>query len=266
MSADDIIPVIGIPVYNRVDLLLRLLRSIDFPVAEVVIVNNGSIPHLMNLIVREFFGAPDVFDLAIHEPNANIGVAGAWNHLLHRDCDDYVLIVNNDIEFAPGDLRKMHECVRSNPDLHAVFGNWSYSNFIITRKGRDYLGYFDENFWPAYLEDGDHWRRIILSQANICHALGVNSRHGEEENPGSCTIKSDPELAQRNGETHARNWEYYRRKWGFVDEKMRETYMMPFNVGDEVDILKLNDWQLQQSRLAEPHYFTGSTTNLAAAT
>ncbi len=35
------IPILAIPVLNRGDLLLRCIRSIDYPVGKLVIVNNG---------------------------------------------------------------------------------------------------------------------------------------------------------------------------------------------------------------------------------
>jgi hypothetical protein len=268
------IPVIGIPIYNRVDLLLRCIRSIDFPVELLVVVNNGglSLRELHEQVWRECETHDDIGDVQIFDPDerANIGVAGAWNYLLHQhlskgsgfrvqdsDPASYVLICNNDIQWAPGDLEKMHACVRLAPHLHAVFGNWSYSNFLITRAGRDFLGYFDENFWPAYCEDGDHWRRIILSGAAICHAVGVAAVHGEKTGDGgqgtegSCTIHSDPELAARNSVTQSRNWEYYVRKWGFLNDTVRETFKYPFDDPQQ----SLDEWALSEGRKGQPCYF-----------
>jgi hypothetical protein len=254
------VPVLGVPIYNRVDLLLRCLRSVDFPVRLLVVVDNGGLGCGLNTAVCEAVEShPHIADYLIHRPEGNIGVAGAWNYLLHQHCSpsrtggDYVLICNNDIEWAAGDLQKMHEAVRSNSELEAVFGNWSYSNFIITAKGRETLGYFDENFWPAYLEDGDHWRRIVLSQAKICHAVGVSAVHGENGR-GSCTIGSDAVLARNNTVTHGKNWDYYRRKWGWGGGEVREVYSAPFNDAK----LPLNYWQLMPERFDQPYYLPGS--------
>lgn len=275
------IPVLGIPVYNRVDLLLRCLRSIDFPVRRIVLVNNGQIPDLLERVleVDEIRNSPLNESIWVQEPRANIGVAGAWNWLLHTQlaqrsevgtrrsaADGYVVICNNDIQWAPNDLERMHWAALSDPGMCAVFGNWSFSNFLVTREGVRQLGYFDENFWPAYLEDGDYWRRICVSGAKVCHAAGINSIHGEN-GEGSCTIHSDPDLARRNEATHQRNWIYYRAKWGFgltggaseghrkpltiggQKEEIRETFITPFDRGGA-----LNEWKLREERLTEPHY------------
>lgn len=252
------IPVIGIPIVNRLDLLLRCLRSIDCPVGSVVIVNNGQIRDLGVDLLAHVICRQNTFIQSVQyfTPNENIGVAGAWNYLLREHAREKgsVLLVNNDIQFSPGDLAKMDAARESDPEMCAVFSNHSFSNFIVTRKGIEKLGYFDENFYPAYFEDGDYWRRIVLSGAKICHPEGVASVHGEPPDFGSATIRSDSELARANDVTFARNRDLYRRKWGWRTElepnQTSEIYTHPFSD----PMLGFKDWSLGTEREKRPHY------------
>jgi glycosyltransferase involved in cell wall biosynthesis len=251
------IPVVGIPIVNRLDLLIRCLKSVDHDVGRVVIVNNGQIPSIGSDLLAHAICRPNSFikSIEVYEPKANIGCAGAWNYLLreHARVKGSVMLVNNDIEFSPGDLSKMESAMFSDPEMCAVFSNHSFSNFIVTRKGIERFGYFDENFYPAYFEDGDYWRRITLSGATICHPE-TNSVHGEPPHWGSATIKSDPELAKQNDVTFVRNRELYRRKWGWRDNpaegERHEIYIHPFADSK----LGPNDWAISTERQSQPHY------------
>jgi len=50
-------------------------------------------------------------------------------------------------------------------------GGHSYSAFILTQSGLDRVGYFDENYFPAYSEDCDHVRRLILTGAAVWYTI-----------------------------------------------------------------------------------------------
>ena len=64
------IPVLAIPVLNRYDLLDDNLDTIDYPVKEILIINNGKenyVPRRQDLNVR-------VLNLP-----SNLGMSGSWN-------------------------------------------------------------------------------------------------------------------------------------------------------------------------------------------
>jgi len=225
------IPILGIPHLHRPDILRRCLDSIDYPISRVVIVQNGrdedmpsldNLPHwIQNLTV-------------IKHPNA--GVAGSWNEIIKLFPAPYWMISNNDILFTAGALEKMAQA----GDLQALlpsaydqrqpagmlYGH-AASFFIITRHGVMNLGLFDENIFPAYLEDCDWSRRCDLSGGVRVNVPDTHARHGDDRFTGSCTIQSDPELHRKNGITHGRNFDYYRRKWGGLNGQ--ETFSRPFN-------------------------------------
>jgi GT2 family glycosyltransferase len=71
------------------------------------------------------------------------------------------------------------------------------------------VGYFDQNFWPAYFEDADYFRRLELS--------GVPNLWDERillEHNRSQTVRADFLLRKLHDERTRRNETYYIRKWG----------------------------------------------------
>jgi GT2 family glycosyltransferase len=252
------IPVLGIPHYNRPDLLARCIASIDFPVDQLVIVQNGPAAEMVVFGDREILCrekvAPELRETGryprlikqatlqqncvrevriLQHPNA--GVAASWNEIIQLFPASWWMIANNDIQFAPGDLEKMARAVQTNleqtppqgltigeeaawrevnPIVAKWFGNHGASWFAITDYGIERVGLFDENFYPAYLEDCDWHYRAKLAGVVTSNVPEVQAVHGDGELTGSCTVNSDRELQIRNVQTHSRNFGYYEYKWG----------------------------------------------------
>jgi len=225
------IPILGIPHLNRPDILRRCLDSIDYPVSRLVIVQNGkdedmpsleNLPHwIQNITV-------------IKHPNA--GVAGSWNEIIKLFPAPYWMISNNDILFTSGALQKMAQAGELQGQLPSeyddrqpagmLFGH-AASFFVITVHGVMNVGTFDENCFPAYLEDCDWHRRANLLGVRTENVDGVCVKHGDHEHSGSMTVNSSAELMLKNKRTHGGNFWYYREKWG--GENHQETYTRPFN-------------------------------------
>ncbi|HUX71505.1 MAG TPA: glycosyltransferase, partial [Cellulomonadaceae bacterium] len=86
-----------VPILTEPERLLGLLRSIDYPVGRVIVIDNGDMidPHIA---WHEQLG---VKVHVVRLPH-NLGVAASWN--LGIKCaplSPYFLIVNHDIEFGP---------------------------------------------------------------------------------------------------------------------------------------------------------------------
>jgi hypothetical protein len=237
------IPVLGIPYYNRPDLLARCIASIDCPVTKLVIIDNSNglpIPQdlcgddrLENLIAKIVPAFVDEIEIVRH-PNS--GVAGAWNEIIKLFPADWWLISNSDIEFAPGDLEHMAQAVTdetiwktpSQPQQPGKFyGNHGASFFAITSDCIADVGLFDENLYPAYLEDCDYSRRCDLLNVRRFNVQGIFSRHGDEKQSGSCTVNATPELQREGARTHDNNFSYYEGKWG--GRNGDEVFKTPFN-------------------------------------
>lgn len=242
------IPVLGVPILNRGDLLLRLFNSIDYPVERLHIVINytenvpdTSVTEAVDIIHKAIGTHPFVSKLTTEGGmlrakdgrviSNNMGVAGSWNHIIKaHPQEEYILLVGNDIQFTPGDLEKFDKFMRAIPDRAnkgITCANQGYSCFAILPETIEKVGYFDENIYPAYLEDCDYSWRCHLAGADCSGVHDVHLIHGEAPNWGSSTIYSNEDYRFKNGHTHGKNFEYYRKKWG--GNNGEEKFNHPFN-------------------------------------
>jgi hypothetical protein len=219
------IPIIVCPVLNRGDLLYRMIRSIDYPVAVICIINNGYETDVSS-VIQQLLREGD-YPLHIHTPYFNLGVAGSWNWTMKNFPADYWLFVGNDIQFSKGDLKKIDTFVQDNPQYVMCPANWGHSLFALRPSCIDGAGYFDENFYPAYSEDQDHCYRITLAGLPWADCPNVKAVHGEPPLWGSSTVWSDPTLNKMCSVTQKNNHEFYRRKWG--GDPGEEQFIHPFN-------------------------------------
>lgn len=226
------ITTLGIPVLNRGDFLLRCVLSVDHPVENLVIINNseGKNPQVNAVcaqIDRREIENASLFDNIRIETHKNKGCGPSWNHVFRTNPGPW-LITGSDIMFLPGSLALFDDVFEKNQDASMVMGD-GYNVFLMTPKALEIVGFLDENFYPAYYEDCDHWRRVILSGTKVVGVPGFKHVHGELGDPhgGSSTVRSDPELNRKNGITTRNNYEYYVRKWGGAPAS--EHYKTPYN-------------------------------------
>lgn len=226
------ITTLGIPVLNRPDFLLRCVTSVDHPIENLVIINNSGGKDTQvgvacaQIEARELPNAA-LFDTIKIETKKNLGCGPSWNYIFKNSPGPW-LIAGSDIMFMPGSLALLDDVFEKNPDVGMVFGD-EYNVFLMTQKALDGIGYLDENFYPAYYEDCDHWRRAVLSDVPLVGVPGFKHVHGEVGDPhgGSSTVRSNPDLNRKNSITTRNNHEYYIRKWG--GSPSAEKYKTPFN-------------------------------------
>ena len=167
----------------------------------------------------------------------NRGISRSWNEGMfaaYAARSDVVIIANDDIVFAPGDLSKIAQKAAASRDRYIVscagfhqylnrcIPSLGYACFAINPIALQRLGCFDENIFPAYCEDLDYAFRARLAGLNEENCPNTMLSH-----VGCNSILSDPTLRRQNATTHRLNLEYYRRKWGGDDGY--ETYKRPFN-------------------------------------
>ena len=241
----DKIPVLGIPILNRGDLLMRLVNSLDYLVAKLFIINNGSDEGVARALEKIKGGAnPLIETVEIFSANKNLGVAASWNLIMAKNPEaPYWLIGSNDMFFQrAGDLKKIYEYLQFNYKTYAVIHAYAFNFFCVTKYGFGALGTFDENIYPAYLEDCDYSYRAQLAGAPRVNIPDINMKHGDGPSTGSLTIASSPKFAAANLITHQNNREYYLAKWGGPNGK--EVYKRPFNNPR----LPLNYWMFDMNR------------------
>ena len=199
------IPVLIIPVLNRFDLLEQCIQSIDYPVDNLLIIDNSNSYSLPDGL---YAGNAQVLNMP-----ANMGVAGSWN--LGIKCfphSPYWVIGSNDTHWNSGALLKMEE---SSSENRLVLSTQSWNTFSIGSGVVKKVGLFDENYHPAYYEDSDYSERmnklgirdwIINSEVDV-NCLGA-----------STTLHSDPKFEELNKSTNESNYQYFSQKHSSKNE------------------------------------------------
>lgn len=233
----DSIPVIGVPFVNGIHWLKRLIESIDYPVEDLVIINNngrGEFDEELNQLANQNYD--HIGKIKVTHLPANIGCSGAWNLIVksYMNCP-YWIIANNDICFSPGMLEKMHQ-EAMNTDcgmVHAKRSDWgggSYDLFLIKDFVVQACGLFDENLYPIYAEDVDYHIRIKNENIKLSY-LDLDYLHGEKDyaTSGSQTWRLDTNLKEKMDKGRILNeTEYLTKKWGSNYQSLN-TYSTPFN-------------------------------------
>jgi hypothetical protein len=97
------------------------------------------------------------------------------------------LALNYDIAFFPGILKRISRAVEYHLKHDKKFGigftslccDGFYSAIVLTKRLIPEVGYFDENFYPAYFEDDDYSVRVHLSTLHARHFNSTPLLHGE---------------------------------------------------------------------------------------
>lgn len=209
------IPVLGVAVLNRPDLLNRLLGSIDVLVEDLVIIDNAG-----GLDIAGCDAAENIWHLPLP---SNLGVAGSWNLVIRSTpFAPWWLIVNSDAYFNPGQLAEIAGEARTDAlCLTEAVPPWAC--FTVGEEVVSTVGLFDERFYPAYCEDVDYERRVTAAGYDI-DVMPVKVNHDN-----SSTIGSDPALSAANCRTYPAAVAWYRHKqingdlsWGWSLPVRRE--------------------------------------------
>ena len=192
------LPNLIVPVLNRYDLLDRMLTSIDYPVYELLIVDNGG----------ELDGIRDnenLINVNILNMPSNLGVAASWNLgiklLPHHD---RWFFASNDMFYMPGALEKLSEARRQDITLSDMFPFWH--TFALGEEVVRRVGLFDEALYPAYFEDNDYERRAKHLGVDI-RSVSIPTGHDN-----SSTIGADRGLREKNAVSYQNNAIYYSNK------------------------------------------------------
>lgn len=131
---------LGVPVLANYEGLARLIDSAErgslIPSSYIVIDNGGK-------IFDEFPDALDETRIDVVSPIENLGVASSWNLMLEGG--EPIIIANDDVILG----RVQFEEMAKDLERHPFVGN-GWCLFGQTPECTARVGYYDENFWPAY--------------------------------------------------------------------------------------------------------------------
>jgi GT2 family glycosyltransferase len=199
-----------VPVLKRFDLFAELMASVDYPVLPIVIDNW----------------------------RGNRGVSPAWNLGMKRSLqagNQYAIICNDDVVFEPNVISGLLETIKDTGAVMVSPNQWETSDKYTLTSWTDYccfivdikqliknVGWFDENFYPAYFEDNDMRRRIELANLNSYTRKDLKISH-----VNSATQFADPSNPVTSAEAFNNNMQYFIKKWG--GSPYEEVYTNPFN-------------------------------------
>ena len=192
------IPVVIVPVLARHDLLNRMIKSINYPVKDLVIIDNGGSTNYepeWNQWVNQ-----------VHHwtfPH-NLGVSTSWNLGIKAfPYADYWMDCDFDIEWSGESLKLFAETATA--DSLVLSGSpQPWCVFTLGWQVVDQIGLFDEALHPAYFEDNDYERRC--QSANI----KINKTFIPVAHDNSSTLHAG--YTGRNAETFPNNADYYNDK------------------------------------------------------
>ena len=197
------VPVIIIPVLNRYDLMERAIRSIDYPVERLIIIDNGDgyDPDMLA------WTAPwqHIQNWYLWRMPTNLGVAPSWNlGIKATPHAEGWLLLNSDAWFEPGQLEHFYADCEDNMVVRTE-QNWScvwVGQDVVSK-----IGLFSECYVPAYFEDNDYEQRakafnipVMVSDAVVGH-------------DNSSTLKANPAFGEKNQRSFADNNNLHDMRW-----------------------------------------------------
>ena len=113
------------------------------------------------------------------------GLSKLWNTAIVHSHEDYLLILNDDLEITTSDIfNKINEHINSDEFTGLTRINRSFSHYIVNKEVMEKIGYFDERLMGFGEEDGDMAYRLLKAKLDVVdiHANGVvnivsNTRH-----------------------------------------------------------------------------------------
>ena len=180
------IPILSVPVLNRYDLLDASLDAVDFPVGEILIINNGT----------EIY-QPKRKDLNVRVLNlpSNLGMSASWNLAIKLyPHESFWVFASADTLWIPGGLEKLFNTSGKSRlvTTHRGFCVFSLGENLV--RG---VGLFDEYFYPYLFEDSDYAERVrIYNKNNNSEMMDIDDVFDKTIGDGT-TVSSDSEIKEK---------------------------------------------------------------------
>ena len=266
------IPLVGTMVLNRPDLLLSLLNSIDYPVEQFVIVHNldsnsdtnretEALLKTLESTRSEILEHDNISKITVVRHDQNLGFSAGVNRIvLSTPNAPYWLVVNNDVAFRRGALQEIAKRLRNNTAQEREFCAWAmvgepigpFSAFVLTRLAVEKVGFWDENFWPAYGEDCDYEARLVRANCSMVFEKNTSRIARHIGSASWRTTRQTSSLSELVGRGN-NNFDYIESKWGSNvcnARKLSAPYMEI--VGYDVPFNRMNatlaEWSVDMER------------------
>lgn len=194
-GGDRTVPLISISINtDPKNYLSRLIRSIDYPVEYLHIQIGNTDTTVIDDILRKIgpVESNNSYILRCNHTiiNYNPGSSRGFNFgfdKMNSMGKSWALVMNYDIAFYPGVLRRIARSTEYHLKHDSGFGigftslccGGYFSALVLTNRLLKVVGYFDENFYPAYYEDDDYSVRVHLSELHARQFNNTPLIHGE---------------------------------------------------------------------------------------
>ena len=202
---------IGIPTINRADLLNQALQvyKTTMPDVQFYILDNAD----QQILIGD--------NIKIYISEKNLGVAGSFNVLCKKIFENYehALLLNDDI-ILRADRNGIENFINTQTyDL--ALPEKTNSVILFSKQVYSEIGWWDEQFYPAYYEDNDYFWRLECKKKILLRSYLLEPAIHQE----SGSIAMDPSL------NNAReNRKRYEKKWGGYPS--RELWKSPYNMNN----------------------------------
>ena len=275
MSLDPI-PAMGTLVLNRPDLLLSLLKTIDYPIKHFVVVHNldsheetnrqtETLLQSLETDLASTLGHENIMKLTVARHEDNLGFSAGVNRIILTAKESpYWLIANNDVGFFSGALREISFQMTNFMGQYAQACAWAmvgepigpFSTFVLTTRAVQTVGIWDENFWPVYGEDCDYEARLVRAKCPIIFESNTSRVARHIGSASWRTTGQTSSLAKLVGKGN-NNFDYIQQKWGanvcdartLMEPYIREDvgYARPFNDENR----PLSYWSVDMNRRSQ---------------
>ena len=216
------IPILSVPVLNRYDLLDASIDAVDFPVGEILIINNGT----------EIY-QPKRKDLNVRVLNlpSNLGISASWNLAIKLyPHESFWVFASADTVWRPGGLKKLSDTSGKSRLVT------THRGFCVFSLGEDLVrgvGLFDEYFYPYLFEDSDYAERVrIYKKNNNAEMMDIDDVFDKNIGDGT-TVSSDSKIKEKYIETSKKNKTYF-------DSKVSQNFQ---KTGEwNIDVRRSQEW------------------------
>ena len=222
MKEDGFIPVISIPILNRYDLLDASLNAVDFPVGEILIINNG--PEIYQPKRKDF-------NVRVLNLPSNLGISASWNLAIKLyPHESFWVFASADTIWRPGGLEKLFNTSGKSRLVT------THRGFCVFSLGEDLVrevGLFDEYFYPYLFEDSDYAERVrIYNKNNNAEMMDIDDVFDKTIGDGT-TVSSDSKIKEKYVETSKKNKNYF-------DLKASQNFQ---KIGEwNIDVRRSQEW------------------------
>lgn len=165
--------------------LIKQLAEV-FPDKEIVCIINGHPDKLLQVqylkAVTKFLSSfKNVRYMAFedHQP-----LAKCWNWIMLMSYSERALILNDDLKLDLYFRNNFENHLNDHPDFFVINGSWS--NFLISKKIIEKVGWFEERLLGCGDEDGDYMFRMVEKNIELvnCFSHGIINYVAPQNNAG----------------------------------------------------------------------------------